>query len=107
MQDIVEVWLLVKESMSMNEKIRALREAKKMTQREVAKAAGMSTSAYGMIEQGRREPGRENLKGWLTCKHTTTDYLRQNRIVDNIVTKADLERLLDRATTRNGLNGLN
>jgi transcriptional regulator with XRE-family HTH domain len=29
---------MVKESMSMNEKIRALREAKKMTQREVANA---------------------------------------------------------------------
>lgn len=86
---------MVKESMSMNEKIRALREAKKMTQREVAKAAGMSTSAYGMIEQGRREPGREKLERLADVLDTTTDYLLgRTEFVDNIVTKADLERLL-------------
>ena len=86
---------MVKESMNMNEKIRTLREATNMTQKEFAKSIGMSPSAYGMIEQGRREPGREKLERIADKLNTTTDYLLgRTELVDNIITKADLERLL-------------
>ena len=82
-------------SVKMGEKIRTLRETKNMTQKEFAKSIGMSASAYGMIEQGRREPGREKLERIADKLDTTTDYLLgRTELVDNIITKADLERLL-------------
>lgn len=84
---------MVKESMG--KKIRTLREATNMTQKEFAKSIGMSPSAYGMIEQGRREPGREKLERIADKLNTTTDYLLgRTELADNIITKADLERLL-------------
>ena len=76
-------------------RIKYLREMKGLTQKELAKIIGISTSELGMIEQGRREPGREKLERLADVLDTTTDYLLgRTEFVDNIVTKADLERLL-------------
>jgi transcriptional regulator with XRE-family HTH domain len=45
-----------------NEKLRALRKEHNMTQDELADKLGISRSAVGMYEQGRREPDFDKLK---------------------------------------------
>ena len=58
-----------------NSKIADLRKESKMTQAEVAKKLGVSTSAVGMYEQGRREPSLELVVAYADLFSVTTDYL--------------------------------
>ena len=48
--------------MSVNEKIRLIREAKNLTQEQVAEKLGVSQSAYGDIERGEIDPKLSKLK---------------------------------------------
>ena len=58
-----------------NRKIADLRKENKMTQAEVAKKLGVSASAVGMYEQGRREPSLELVVAYADLFSVTTDYL--------------------------------
>lgn len=56
-------------------KIKELRTKAGMTQLELAKRLGVSPSAVGMYEQGRREPDNKILLKLCEIFNTTTDYL--------------------------------
>ncbi len=48
--------------MSVNEKIRLIREAKHLTQEQVAEKLGISPAAYGNVERGDNDPKFSKLK---------------------------------------------
>ncbi len=48
--------------MSVNEKIRSIREAKGLTQENVAEKIGISSSVYGDIERGENDPKLSKLQ---------------------------------------------
>lgn len=72
-----------------SEKIRELRKKSGMTQSELAKKLGISPSAVGMYEQGRREPDNKVLLKLCGIFNTTTDYLLGK---SNIVQTKDFNR---------------
>lgn len=53
----------------------ALREERKLSQVEVAKALGMSRSGFSMYELGQREPDMEMVRKLADYFNVTTDYL--------------------------------
>jgi transcriptional regulator with XRE-family HTH domain len=61
-----------------HDRIKSLREEKKMTQEELAKALGVSPSTIGMYEQGRRSPDHEMLLKISKLFNVTVDYLLNN-----------------------------
>lgn len=56
-------------------RIAALRRHKGMSQEQLAKALGVSPSAVGMYEQGRREPSAAMLVAMAAHFGVSTDYL--------------------------------
>ena len=56
-------------------RIALLRRNCAMSQKALSKALGISASAVGMYEQGRREPSAELLIKMADYFHTTVDYL--------------------------------
>lgn len=57
------------------EKIRELRKKAGMTQSQLASRLGISASAVGMYEQGRREPDNETMLKLCSIFDTTSDFL--------------------------------
>ena len=55
--------------------LKELRAQKGITQTDLAKSLGVSASAIGMYEQGRREPDNETLIAIANFFRVTTDYL--------------------------------
>jgi transcriptional regulator with XRE-family HTH domain len=88
-------------SASFAERLKTAREAKKMSQAQIAKRAGLQPSHVSHFETGRREPSAENLRALADALGVTTDYLlaRHTRQgiagprLDQVVTSA--ERLSD------------
>ena len=60
-------------------RIAALRRHKGMSQEKLAQALGVSPSAVGMYEQGRREPSADTLVALSEIFGVTTDYLLTGR----------------------------
>lgn len=60
---------------SFQKKIKELRQKNGYTQAELAKRLGVSASAIGMYEQGRREPDRETLSKMSRLFEVPVDYL--------------------------------
>lgn len=60
---------------SFGKRLKGLRLGHKMTQVELASRLGISASAIGMYEQGRREPDNKLLSKICTLFNSTTDYL--------------------------------
>lgn len=58
-----------------SEKLKYLRDLKKLTQKEVANSIGVTTSAYGFYEQGKRTPSPELIVKLAEYFNVTTDYL--------------------------------
>lgn len=56
-------------------RLKKLRTEKGYTQKEFAQLVGVSTSAIGMYEQGRREPENAVLTSMCKLLNTTPDYL--------------------------------
>ncbi|MED4569644.1 helix-turn-helix domain-containing protein [Brevibacillus agri] len=56
-------------------RLRALRTKHKLRQKDVANKLGITESAYGYYEQGRREPSHETLQQLATMFDVTVDYL--------------------------------
>ena len=57
------------------DKLRELRRARNLTQAQLAEQLGVSTSAVGMYEQGRREPDSAMLARMASCLCTSIDNL--------------------------------
>ena len=56
-------------------RLRSLRRAKGMTQKELAQKLSVCPSTVGMYEQGRRQPDNTVLSNLCEILDTTTDYL--------------------------------
>ena len=59
----------------MKERLKQLREEKGVTQKEVAKAIGVTTSAYANYEQGTREPSVQMIINLCRYFAVSADYL--------------------------------
>lgn len=59
----------------MNEKLKLLRKEMGVSQKVVAKAIGITLSAYSNYEQGLREPSNEILVKLCKYFNVTADYL--------------------------------
>ena len=100
----------------LGERISALRRARGLSQAELARRLGVSASAMGMYEQGRREPSAQTLVTIAQALGVTTDYLltgipgpgqeeRLNQMLLSRITTADrrLEQRPDRPFSRQEL----
>lgn len=58
-----------------SQRLKQLRKKSNMLQKDVANKLGITESAYGYYEQGRREPSNETLKQLANIFGVTTDYL--------------------------------
>ena len=99
------------------QRIAALRKNAQLSQAELAHALGVSPSAVGMYEQGRREPSAAGLVALAEVFGVTTDYLLTGRptlpkdgaalgkMMESLVDLADLrlEHRKDRPFTRQEL----
>ena len=63
-------------------RIALLRIAKGWNQAELGRQLGISTSAVGMYEQGRREPSLDTVASLARMFDVTTDYLLTGEIQD-------------------------
>ncbi len=61
--------------MKFNEKLRELRTEKKLTQKQIAKLLGISTTCYGGYEQGYREPDFKTLVKICKLFEVSADYM--------------------------------
>jgi transcriptional regulator with XRE-family HTH domain len=88
-------------------RIAVLRRAKGWNQSDLAKQLGVSSSAVGMYEQGRRQPAADVLVKLAEIFEVTTDFLltgraqtqQENRTVEDALAKTLLDadnRLLKR-----------
>ena len=99
------------------QRIAALRKNARMSQAELARALGVSPSAVGMYEQGRREPAAAMLVRLAEIFQVSTDYLLTGHLtrpedaavlaetLDALVAAADkrLEQRRDRPFSRREL----
>ena len=56
-------------------RLKLLREEKNMTQAEIAQIIGVTSQAYGLYENGKRDISTENLKALSNFYGVTTDYI--------------------------------
>ncbi|NMA95557.1 MAG: helix-turn-helix transcriptional regulator [Clostridiales bacterium] len=56
-------------------RLRQLRERRGLLQKDIAKLLGISTSAYGYYEQGKRDPNTESLIELAKFFNVSVDYL--------------------------------
>ncbi|MBO8158858.1 helix-turn-helix transcriptional regulator [Thermosyntropha sp.] len=61
--------------MNLNEKIKELRLQKNLTQEQLGKLIGVTTSMIGMYETGARKPSLEVLTKLANCFDVSIDYL--------------------------------
>lgn len=59
-------------------RLKLLREEKNMTQAEIAQIIGVTSQAYGLYENGKRDISTENLKVLSNFYNVTTDYILGN-----------------------------
>lgn len=64
-------------------RIAIMRRSLGMSQAELAKSLGISASAVGMYEQGRREPSMETLSAMAQIFCVSIDFLVNGKLRDN------------------------
>ena len=77
----------------MGQRIRGLRRERGLSQAELAARLGISASAMGMYEQGRREPSADTLVALARELEVTTDYLLTG-MISSRMDREDYHRLL-------------
>ena len=60
---------------SFADRLREVRDNRKMSQSELARDAGMQPSAIAHFEAGRRKPSFDNVRALATALHVSADYL--------------------------------
>ena len=78
----------------LGERIRRLRTGARMTQEDLAARMGISKSAVGMYEQGRREPPYELLLHLGELFGVSTDWLLAREDTDELATGSELDDML-------------
>ncbi|MEM1485437.1 helix-turn-helix transcriptional regulator [Oscillospiraceae bacterium PP1C4] len=58
----------------LGDRLKTLRKSRRMTQQALGEALGVSTSAIGMYEQGRREPDNDTLAALCRLFGVSSDY---------------------------------
>ena len=81
-------------------KIKQLRKKAGMTQSELAAKLGVSASAVGMYEQGRREPDNETLRKLCSVLDVSGDYLIGNQDISNTEGTVEVAEVFDEFTKR-------
>jgi transcriptional regulator with XRE-family HTH domain len=74
----------------MNNRIRELRKQKKLKQSDLASLVGISTSAIGMYEQGRRDPDPQTLLRIAQALDVSVDYLI---CANDLITNFDIDSM--------------
>ena len=89
-------------STSFNERLRATREGlRRMSQAELAKAAGLPASSIAHFEGGTRKPSFDSVGKLATALNVTTDYLLGRVDVPDVAMSADpLSRYAARLSDR-------
>ena len=80
-------------------RIAALRRERGMSQSELAAAIGVSPSALGMYEQGRREPSADTMVALAQSLEVTTDFLLTGKVSAPAEADAFSRLILSRVTT--------
>ena len=80
-------------------RIAALRREANLSQAELASRLGISASAMGMYEQGRREPSAETLIAISQQLNVSVDYLLTGQAGTQRESDALAQMLLERITT--------
>lgn len=80
-------------------RIAALRKEAGLSQQELAKRLGVSASAIGMYEQGRREPSTQTLVNMARTFGVSTDFLLTGQAENAAEGDALCRVLLDRVTS--------
>ena len=80
-------------------RIAALRREAGMNQAELAARLGVSPSAMGMYEQGRREPSAQLLVALARELGVSTDFLLTGRVANHTEADALTSMILSRVTT--------
>ena len=80
-------------------RIAALRRDAGLSQAELAARLGVSPSAMGMYEQGRREPSAQLLVALARELGVTTDFLLTGQVTAPVGTDALTAMILSRVTT--------
>lgn len=83
--------------------LRRLRKEQKMNQKQLAALVGVSASAIGMYEQGRREPDHATLQKLAEVLHVSVDYLLGKEPPDEIDRDALAEELFRNLMEQNAL----
>ena len=85
-----------------NERLRAIREGlRRMSQAELAKAAGLPASSIAHFEGGTRKPSFDSVGKLATALNVTTDYLLGRVDVPDVAMSADpLSRYAARLSDR-------
>ena len=84
--------------------MKAVRISKGLTQKALAEKMGISASAVGMYEQGRREPSGAMLVAMAKIFGVSTDYLltgKPNQTEESVI-RAVLQQRLERQSHRTG-----
>lgn len=87
----------------LGERIRKLRKEFDLTQEELGKKVGVSTSMIGMYETNKRNPGYENLEKIADCFNVSTDYLlgrSDKRLPYDISNQIDNYKVKENPTSR-------
>ena len=80
-------------------RIAALRRERGMSQAELAASIGLSPSALGMYEQGRREPSADTMVALARALGVTTDFLLTGKVSAPVEADALSQLILSRVTT--------
>lgn len=75
--------------MSFGEKLRFIREQRKMTQSEIAALVPMKQSNYSKIECGHQEPNLTQLRQLCKILEVSSDYLLE---IDDLKTSSDRKK---------------
>lgn len=81
-------------------RIKELRKAAGMTQSELASRLGISASAVGMYEQGRREPDSNIMVKLCTVFDVSGDYLLGNTDLNDSKTNVEVSEVFDEFTKK-------
>jgi transcriptional regulator with XRE-family HTH domain len=81
--------------MTIGERVKELRLALKLTQRELAIRAGLSHIQLGRYETHKSKPSSEMLQKLATALNTTTDFLVQGDQNDVVVAQLSDKELLE------------
>lgn len=68
---------------SFAKRLRSLRDKKSLTQKQVADHLGITESAYGFYEQGKREPSQSSLAKLSQLFEVPIDYLVMGKSVES------------------------